>query len=282
MTGFDSTVPGCCGWGDAGGAAVHTLAQSDKGKPPMIILVTGATAGFGAAIARIFAKDGARIIAVGRRVERLDALAAELGRDKVLPLALDVRDTAAITAAVEGLAPEWAGIDLLVNNAGLALGLEPAQRANLSDWETMIDTNTKGLVAMTRAVLPGMVERDRGHIINIGSTAGEWPYPGGNVYGATKAFVRHFSLNLRADLFGTQVRVTDVEPGLVGGTEFSNVRFGDDAKAAAVYQGTDALTPEDIADAVHWVATRPARVNVNTLQVMPVCQSFGPLRVNKG
>jgi 3-hydroxy acid dehydrogenase/malonic semialdehyde reductase len=248
----------------------------------MIILVTGATAGFGAAIARIFAKDGARIIAVGRRVERLDALAAELGRDKVLPLALDVRDTAAITAAVEGLAPEWAGIDLLVNNAGLALGLEPAQRANLSDWETMIDTNTKGLVAMTRAVLPGMVERDRGHIINIGSTAGEWPYPGGNVYGATKAFVRHFSLNLRADLFGTQVRVTDVEPGLVGGTEFSNVRFGDDAKAAAVYQGTDALTPEDIADAVHWVATRPARVNVNTLQVMPVCQSFGPLRVNKG
>ncbi|MCG7362210.1 bifunctional NADP-dependent 3-hydroxy acid dehydrogenase/3-hydroxypropionate dehydrogenase YdfG [Roseomonas sp. ACRSG] len=247
----------------------------------MIVLVTGATAGFGAAIARLFAKDGARIIAIGRRAERLEALRAELGQDKVLPVALDVRDTAAIAHAIEGLPADWAEIDLLVNNAGLALGLEPAQRATLSDWETMIDTNTKGLVAMTHAVLPGMVARDRGHIVNLGSTAGEWPYPGGNVYGATKAFVRQFSLNLRADLFGTQVRVTDIEPGLVGGTEFSNVRFGDDAKAAAVYQGADALTPEDIADAVHWVATRPARVNVNTLQVMPVCQSFGPLRVHK-
>ncbi|MBC9179095.1 bifunctional NADP-dependent 3-hydroxy acid dehydrogenase/3-hydroxypropionate dehydrogenase YdfG [Pseudoroseomonas ludipueritiae] len=247
----------------------------------MIVLVTGATAGFGAAIARLFAKDGARIIAIGRRAERLEALRAELGQDKVLPVALDVRDTAAIARAIEGLPADWAEIDLLVNNAGLALGLEPAQRATLSDWETMIDTNTKGLVAMTHAVLPGMVARDRGHIVNLGSTAGEWPYPGGNVYGATKAFVRQFSLNLRADLFGTQVRVTDIEPGLVGGTEFSNVRFGDDAKAAAVYQGADALTPEDIADAVHWVATRPARVNVNTLQVMPVCQSFGPLRVHK-
>lgn len=247
----------------------------------MIVLVTGATAGFGAAIARLFAKDGARIIAVGRRAERLEALRAELGQDKVLPVVLDVRDTAAIAKAIEGLPADWAEIDLLVNNAGLALGLEPAQRATLSDWETMIDTNTKGLVAMTHAVLPGMVARDRGHVVNLGSTAGEWPYPGGNVYGATKAFVRQFSLNLRADLFGTQVRVTDIEPGLVGGTEFSNVRFGDDAKAAAVYQGADALTPDDIADAVHWVATRPARVNINTLQVMPVCQSFGPLRVHK-
>ncbi len=249
----------------------------------MIVLVTGATAGFGAAIARLYAAEGARVIAVGRRQERLDALAAELGRDKVLPLALDVRDTAAITAAIAGLPADWAEIDLLVNNAGLALGLAPAQEASLADWEAMIDTNTKGLVAMTRAVLPGMVARDRGHIINIGSTAGEWPYPGGNVYGATKAFVRQFSLNLRADLFGTQVRVTDIEPGLVGGTEFSNVRFGGDAeKAAGVYAGTDALTPEDIAETVHWVASRPARVNVNTLQVMPVCQSFGPLRVHRG
>ncbi|WP_419899736.1 bifunctional NADP-dependent 3-hydroxy acid dehydrogenase/3-hydroxypropionate dehydrogenase YdfG [Roseomonas sp. USHLN139] len=248
----------------------------------MLILVTGATAGFGAAIARRFAQDGARIIALGRRAERLQALAAELGEDRVHPLALDIRDSAAIAAAIAGLPAEWSEIDLLVNNAGLALGLEPAQRASLSDWETMIDTNTKGLVAMTHAVLPGMVARNRGHVVNIGSTAGEFPYPGGNVYGATKAFVRQFSLNLRADLFGTAVRVTDIEPGLVGGTEFSNVRFGDDAKAAAVYQGTEALTPEDIADAVHWVASRPARVNVNTLQVMPVCQSFGPLRVNRG
>jgi 3-hydroxy acid dehydrogenase/malonic semialdehyde reductase len=248
----------------------------------MIVLVTGATAGFGAAIARIFARDGARIIAVGRRAERLEALRAELGQDKVLPVVLDVRDTAAIASAIGALPAEWAEIDLLVNNAGLALGLEPAQRASLSDWETMIDTNTKGLVAMTHAVLPGMVARNRGHVVNIGSTAGEWPYPGGNVYGATKAFVRQFSLNLRADLFGTRVRVTDIEPGLVGGTEFSNVRFGDDAKAAAVYEGADALTPDDIADAVHWVASRPARVNINTLQVMPVSQSFGPLRVHKG
>lgn len=247
----------------------------------MLLLVTGATAGFGLAIARRFAQDGARIIAVGRRAERLKALAEELGPERVHSLPLDLRDTAALGPAIAALPAEWAGIDLLVNNAGLALGLEPAQRASLSDWETMIDTNTKGLVAMTHAVLPGMVARNRGHVVNIGSTAGEWPYPGGNVYGATKAFVRQFSLNLRADLHGTAIRVTDIEPGLVGGTEFSNVRFGDDAKAAAVYQGTEALTPEDIADAVHWVATRPARVNVNTLQVMPVCQSFGPLRVHR-
>ncbi|MXP63692.1 bifunctional NADP-dependent 3-hydroxy acid dehydrogenase/3-hydroxypropionate dehydrogenase YdfG [Roseomonas sp. M0104] len=249
----------------------------------MILLVTGATAGFGAAIARRFAQDGARIIAAGRRTDRLEALARELGEARVLPLTLDVQDSAAIQAAIAGLPADWAEIDLLVNNAGLALGLEPAQRASLADWETMIDTNTKGLVAMTHAVLPGMVARNRGHVVNIGSTAGEWPYPGGNVYGATKAFVRQFSLNLRADLHGTAVRVTDIEPGLVGGTEFSTVRFGGDAaKAAGVYQGTEALTPEDIADAVHWVATRPARVNVNTLQVMPVCQAFGPLRVHRG
>ncbi|KAA2214369.1 SDR family NAD(P)-dependent oxidoreductase [Teichococcus oryzae] len=248
----------------------------------MIILVTGATSGFGAAIARRFAADGARIIAIGRRAERLEALAQELGADRVLPVALDVRDTAGIGAAIAALPDDWAEIDILVNNAGLALGLEPAQRATLSDWETMIDTNTKGLVAMTHAVLPGMVARNRGHVVNIGSTAAEWPYPGGNVYGATKAFVHQFSLNLRADLAGTALRVTDIQPGLVGGTEFSNVRFGDDAKAAAVYQGTEALTPEDIADTVHWAATRPARVNINTVQVMPVCQSFGPLVVKRG
>ena len=248
----------------------------------MIVLVTGATAGFGTAIARRFAADGARVIAAGRRAERLEALKAELGADKVLPLVLDVRDRAAVTEAVEGLPAEWAAVDVLVNNAGLALGLEPAQKADLDDWDTMVDTNVKGLMYLTRALLPGMIERQRGHVINLGSTAGEWPYPGGNVYGATKAFVRQFSLNLRADLYGTPVRVTDIQPGLVGGTEFSNVRFhGDDAKAGAVYEGADALTPDDIADAIHWVASRPARVNVNMLQVMPVSQSFGPLRVHK-
>jgi 3-hydroxy acid dehydrogenase/malonic semialdehyde reductase len=247
----------------------------------MILLVTGATAGFGRAIACRFAQDGARVIAAGRRAERLASLQEELGAENVLPLELDVRDRAAVEKAIEGLPAEWAAIDLLVNNAGLARGLAPAQSSSLDDWDAMVDTNVKGVMYLTRAVLPGMIERGRGHVINIGSTAGEWPYPGGNVYGATKAFVRHFSLNLRADLYGTPVRVTDIEPGLVGGTEFSNVRFGDDAKAAAVYEGADALTPEDIADAVHWVATRPARVNVNTLQVMPVAQSFGPLRVHK-
>lgn len=248
----------------------------------MIVLVTGATAGFGTAIARRFAADGARIVAAARRAERLEALKAELGADKVLPLVLDVRDRAAVMKAVEGLPAEWAAVDVLVNNAGLALGLDPAQKADLDDWDTMVDTNVKGLMYLTRAVLPGMIERKCGHVINLGSTAGEWPYPGGNVYGATKAFVRQFSLNLRADLYGTPVRVTDIQPGLVGGTEFSNVRFhGDDAKTGAVYEGADALTPDDIADAVHWVATRPARVNVNMLQVMPVSQSFGPLRVHK-
>ncbi len=248
----------------------------------MIILITGATAGFGLAIARRFAADGARIIAAGRRVDRLDALRAELG-NAVHPLTLDVRDRPGVAAAIAGLPAEWAAIDLLVNNAGLALGLNPAQTADLDDWDQMVDTNIKGLMTMTHAVLPGMVERNRGHIINIGSTAGEFPYPGGNVYGASKAFVRQFSLNLRADLFGTPVRVTDIEPGLVGGTEFSNIRFkGDDAKAGAIYAGADALTPDDIADAVHWAASRPARVNINVMQLMPVCQSFGPLRIHKG
>jgi 3-hydroxy acid dehydrogenase/malonic semialdehyde reductase len=169
-----------------------------------------------------------------------------------------------------------------VNNAGLALGLEPAHRADLDDWERMVDTNIKGVMYMTRAILPGMVERNRGHIINIGSTAGTWPYAGGNTYGGTKAFVRQFSLNLRADLTGTRVRVTDVEPGLVSGTEFSQVRFhGDEEKAEKVYQNTEPLTAEDVADTVHWVATRPEHVNINSVELMPVYQSFAGLSVHR-
>lgn len=247
----------------------------------MIVLVTGASAGFGAAIARRFVQDGARVIAAGRRWERLEALQEELG-DALLPLTLDVRDRAAVQRAFADLPDAFANIDVLVNNAGLALGLEPAHQTNLDDWDTMIDTNIKGVVYCTRAVLPGMVARNRGHIVNIGSVAAEFPYPGGNVYGGTKAFVRQFSLNLRADLFGTAVRVTDVEPGMCGGTEFSSVRFkGDEAKVSSIYAGTDPLTAEDIADTVHWVASRPARVNVNTISLMPVCQAFGPLAIKR-
>ncbi|RPH22083.1 bifunctional NADP-dependent 3-hydroxy acid dehydrogenase/3-hydroxypropionate dehydrogenase YdfG [Buttiauxella warmboldiae] len=247
----------------------------------MIILVTGATAGFGESITRRFVQQGHKAIATGRRLERLQQLKDELG-DSIITLQLDVRNRAAIEQAIEQLPHEWRNIDVLVNNAGLALGMEPAHRADPDDWETMIDTNNKGLVYMTRAVLPGMVERNRGHIINIGSTAGSWPYAGGNVYGATKAFVRQFSLNLRADLHKTAIRVTDIEPGLVGGTEFSNVRFkGDDGKVEKTYENAHPLTAEDVTEAVWWVATLPKHVNINTLEMMPVSQSFAGLSVHR-
>ncbi|HEX4025033.1 MAG TPA: SDR family oxidoreductase [Steroidobacteraceae bacterium] len=246
----------------------------------MIVFVTGATSGFGAAIARRFAAGDHRIVAVGRREERLAALADELGASRVYPLVLDVRDRGAVEAALPRLPPAFAPIDLLVNNAGVALGLEPAHQADLDAWQRMVDTNVSGLMYVTRAVLPGMVARNRGHIVNLGSIAGAYPYPGGNVYGATKAFVHQFSLNLRADLLHTAIRVTNIEPGLVGGTEFSLVRFGGDAaRAAKVYQDAGALTPEDVAEAVHWAASLPARVNINTIELMPVTQAFGPLPV---
>jgi 3-hydroxy acid dehydrogenase/malonic semialdehyde reductase len=246
-----------------------------------ISIVTGASSGFGAAIARRLVSSGHHVIAVGRRRERLDQLASELGPG-VHALVLDVRDRAAVERAFGSLPEALSDVDVLVNNAGLALGLEPAARADMDDWETMVDTNIKGLMFCTRAVLPRMVERQRGHIVNIGSIASEFPYPGGNAYGASKAFVHQFSMNLRADLLGTRVRVTNVEPGLCGGSEFSEVRFhGDKARAEAVYRDTEALTPEDIAETVWWVLSRPAHVNVNLVQVMPVDQAFGPLAVHR-
>lgn len=245
------------------------------------VFVTGASSGFGAAIARRFAADGARVVVSARRAERVGELAEELGPD-VLPLALDVTDRAAMDRTIAGLPAGFAEVDVLVNNAGLAMGLEPAHRADPDEWEQMIQTNCQGLVSCTRALLPGMVARGRGHVVNLGSIAGTYPYPGGNVYGATKAFVHQFSLNLRADLHGTGVRVSCVEPGLSGGTEFSAVRFGgDQPKADAVYAGVQPLTPEDVADAVHWVASRPGHVNVNTIELMPVAQSFAPLPVHR-
>lgn len=243
------------------------------------VFVTGASAGFGEAIARRFAADGARVVVSARRSDRITELAKELGHD-VLPLTLDVRDRAAVADAVSGLPPEFAAIDVLVNNAGLALGLEPAYAASLDDWDAMIDTNCKGLAYCTRAVLPGMVQRGHGHVINLGSIAGTYPYPGGNVYGATKAFVHQFSLDLRSDLQGTGVRVTSVEPGLSGGTEFSVVRFGGDrGKAGQVYEGVHPLEAGDVAEAVHWAASLPSHVNINVIEMMPVAQSFGPLAV---
>ncbi len=241
------------------------------------VLVTGASSGLGAAIARRFAAAGARVVACARRADRL----AALGPD-VVPLVLDVRDRAAVAAAIDALPASHADIDVLVNNAGLARGLEPAHQADLDDWEQMLDTNCRGLVYCTHAVLPGMVARGRGHVVNIGSTAATYPYPGGNVYGATKAFVRQFSLNLRSDLHGTGVRVTCVEPGMVGGTEFSVVRFdGDAERAARVYAGMVPLTADDVAEAVYWCATQPPHVNVNTIELMPVAQSFAPFQVDR-
>ena len=248
----------------------------------MIVFITGASAGFGAEMARTFVSHGHRVVLAARRTDRIAELARELG-DSALAVTLDVTSRASIEAALSGLPPEWKPIDVLVNNAGLALNTAPAHQVPLEDWETMIATNCQGLVTMTRAVLPDMVARGSGLVINIGSVAGHYPYPGGNVYGATKAFVEQFTLNLRADLVGTGVRATNIAPGLCGGTEFSNVRFkGDDAAAAKVYEGTQPLTAKDIADTAYWIATLPPHVNVNSIELMPTCQGFSPFNVRRG
>ncbi len=247
---------------------------------PEVVFITGASGGFGAAIARRFAALGCRLVLAGRNSERLHALAAELAPAPVHTVAFDIRDTAAITEAFTALPPAFADLEVLVNNVGLALGVGPAQQASLADWEQMIDTNVRGLVAATRLALPGMIGRGRGHIINIGSTAGNYPYPGGHVYCASKAFVKQFSLALRADLLGTSIRVTNIEPGMVGGTAFSAVRYrGDQAKADQVYANTTPLTPEDVAESVLWCATLPRHVNINRIEMMPVTQAPGPLAV---
>lgn len=245
-----------------------------------IALVTGATSGFGQAMARRVLNAGGRVIATGRRVERLEALQRE-GGDMLLAVPLDLRDADAGHKLIADLPEAFRAIDIAFNNAGLALGLEPAQRADLAEWEQMIETNVTGLVRIAHAVLPGMVERGRGHVINMSSVAGTYPYPGGNVYGATKAFVRQFSLNLRADLLGTPVKVTSVEPGACE-TEFSQVRFrGDDAAAANVYQGMKPLSAEDVVDTVEAILRLPEHLNVNTIEIMPVQQAFAPFAMSR-
>lgn len=241
----------------------------------LTVLITGATSGFGEAACRRFVAEGAKVIATGRRGDRLKALRAKLGK-RCCSLEFDVRDRAETEAALASLPKEFWKINVVVANAGLALGLGPAHQASLDDWDTMVATNINGLLYTVRAALPGMVARDEGHVILVGSTAADYPYPGGNVYGATKAFVKQFGLNLRADLLGSNVRVTSVEPGLAE-TEFSLVRFhGDAGQAAQPYKGIDALTADDVAETIFWSATLPRRVNVNRLQVMPVMQAFGP------
>ncbi|MAD35848.1 SDR family oxidoreductase [Tistrella sp.] len=247
----------------------------------LTVLITGATAGFGAAIARAYAASGDRLVLVGRRTERLEALKAELGGE-VHVVTLDVRDRKAVEEAMAALPAPFDAVDVLINNAGLALGLNPAPSADLDDWDTMIDTNIKGVTYMTRAMLPGMVARDRGHIINLGSVAGTYPYPGGNVYGGTKAFVHQFSLNLRADLLGANVRVTSIEPGMAD-TEFSTVRFGGDKeRAAKVYEGMTPMSADDIANVIHWVSKTPRHLNINVLELMPVMQAFNAFAVKRG
>ena len=247
----------------------------------MNVLITGASAGFGKALAERLVANGHRVVGCARRINKLNALADTLG-DAFLPVVMDVSDTDSIPQIIADLPDDFKQIDVLVNNAGLALGTEPAHKASLDDWMRMTDTNVKGLMALTHAVLPAMVERDSGYVINVGSIAGSWPYFGGNVYGATKAFVKQFSLNLRADLIGTQVRVTNIEPGVVAGTEFSNVRYhGDDDKAAKVYDGFKTMTGEDIGDILLWLIESPAHINVNRLEVMPVAQTYNGLTVAK-
>jgi len=248
-----------------------------------IAFITGASSGIGLAAAERFAREGKKLVLMARRKERLDALAQRLSQQVPCHVIVcDVSDRDAVAQAIATLPEQFQNIDILLNNAGLALGVTPAQTTPWSDWQQMIDTNCTALAFLTHQLLPGMVARNRGHIINIGSTAGTYPYPGGNVYCASKAFVKQFSLALRADLSGTAVRVTNIEPGMVGDSEFTRVRLhGDDAKAADVYKGAEYLLPADIADAIAWAANQPAYVNINRIEIMPVCQSSDRLKIHR-
>ena len=248
----------------------------------MNILVTGVTAGFGKAIAELLISKGHTVIGTGRRQEKLDELKSQLG-DNFIPLNFDVSDLPTTKTALQTLPNDLlTNIDVLVNNAGLALGLEPADKTDFADWQQMVNTNILGLIHLTHEILPLMVANNDGYIINFSSTAGNYPYFGGNVYGATKAFVTQFSLNLRADLVGKNIRVSNIEPGLCGGTEFSNIRFhGDDAKAAQVYDSVQYVTPQDIANMVAWLIEQPKHVNINRIEVMPTAQTFAGLKVVK-
>lgn len=244
-------------------------------------MITGATSGFGAATARRFARDGWRLVLTGRRAERLAALVAELGAERAHAAVFDMRDEAAMRAALAALPPALRDIDVLVNNAGLALGTAPVPAADLGDWKTMIETNVLGLATLTHLLVPGLIER-KGAIINIASVAASYPYPGGNVYGGTKAFVRQFSLGLRSDLHGTGVRVTSIEPGMCE-TEFTLVRTkGNQEAHGKLYGGANPLQADDIAETIHWVATLPPHMNINALELMPVSQSWAPFQVHRG
>lgn len=245
-----------------------------------VILITGASSGIGAACARAFAPLGVKLLLAARRLTRLQTLATQLESEfgiQTHAIKLDVRDLAQVESQVQALSAEWSTIDVLVNNAGLSRGLDKLHEGSIQDWEEMIDTNIKGLLYMTRAIVPGMVQRQQGHVINIGSIAGHQTYPKGNVYCGSKAAVRAISEGLKQDLLGTPIRVSSVDPGLVE-TEFSDVRFhGDTNRAQAVYVDTTPLTPEDIADVVVFCATRPAHVNISELLILPTAQSGATL-----
>lgn len=246
-----------------------------------VAFVTGASVGIGLEVARRFSRQGMSLVLLARRRERLEQLARELSVNAPCHvIACDIRDLERVEKEIDNLPESFSRVDVLVNNAGLSLGLVPSQSADWPDWRQMIETNCTSLAFVTHRLLPGMVSRNRGHIVNLGSVAGSYAYPGGNVYSATKAFVEHFSRSLKADLLGTAVRVTNIEPGMTGDTEFSLVRFhGNREEADQVYKGADYLTPGDIAEAVHWAVSQPPHVNINRMEIMPVCQATGPLAV---